>query len=766
LTKLKFDPTIEGFAFINKWNFDDYDRGVITSVVDGAAVAAAAILAPVYIPVLGIVVGTVSVVDVLAFIFSGGTIPPGTVTLVTAIELATSGLIDKFHNWLNSALPDQYALCGGMAFAALDYYKKRWVVPQGKSNTLWTDLNGNPVLDSQGNKQYVDVPQRDTPEGKALRDYIFQRLLDSFLSGVAAKTLEWMAYLFLIPSDLGGGPQELLRRTKSEFTKLKQYIDSGTPLPIGLIRDTPTPWKNHQVLVYGYDDPDPTNPTKSKIYVYDNNRAHAEHTITLDLSGDTLKAIESAYVDDVPPQHPLMGFFCEDNYSLKEPPISMGLFSGIIASPLGPHNTGETVQFHFEAKNYGYGDSPSLAPNANGFDTFNQDMPIIIPDGENTPVVFHHGDSQAVSPSIKLIGTVGHRLFFPMCHLKSSNGDDVWKFIPTKELGTIAFVDVYTIPPKFRNDADDNSGAIEFRDTVSVAGVPVASPVLMYDFVSSVDGNLYVNWWNGSQWQWSNQGRPPNTTVSNGLGVITFQENDGTRKIHAFVIGGDGHLFVNWWNGSNWQWSNQGNPTATTALIGPGVITFQHTDGTRRIFAFVMGKDGNLHVDWWDGSNWKWSNLGRPPNTTVSSGPGVITFQENDGTRKIHAFVIGGDGHLWANWWDGSQWQWSDQGGANQSIGLTGPGAITYQDNAKKQHIYVFTHNSILQVNYWDGSNWQWANLGKPLNTNIISGAGVVTFKDDKGTQRTYAFTVGSDGHLYVCYWDGSQWQWSDQTTS
>jgi hypothetical protein len=132
--------------------------------------------------------------------------------------------------------------------------------------------------------------------------------------------------------------------------------------------------------------------------------------------------------------------------------------------------------------------------------------------------------------------------------------------------------------------------------------------------------------------------------------VITYLEN----RIFAFVTGADGHLGVNWWDGSGWHWADQGTPPGTTASGSPAVIT----DPAGRIFAFVTGANGHLGLNWWDGSGWHWADQGTPPGTTASGSPGAITY----GAGRIFAFVTGADGHLGVNWWDGSGWHWADQG--------------------------------------------------------------------------------------------------------
>jgi hypothetical protein len=74
------------------------------------------------------------------------------------------------------------------------------------------------------------------------------------------------------------------------------------------------------------------------------------------------------------------------------------------------------------------------------------------------------------------------------------------------------------------------------------------------------NGRLYVNYWNGSQWQWANQSNPPSTIVVSTPGVITYREGAQAQRIYAFVLGANNHLDVNYWNGSQWNWADQGAP--------------------------------------------------------------------------------------------------------------------------------------------------------------------------------------------------------------
>jgi hypothetical protein len=72
---------------------------------------------------------------------------------------------------------------------------------------------------------------------------------------------------------------------------------------------------------------------------------------------------------------------------------------------------------------------------------------------------------------------------------------------------------------------------------------------------------------------WADQGAPPGASVAGVPGVITYLEA-GIQRIYAFVQGGNGRLYVNYWDGAAWHWADQGVPAGTTVSDGPWVITY------------------------------------------------------------------------------------------------------------------------------------------------------------------------------------------------
>src|SRR5437868_13087862 len=72
--------------------------------------------------------------------------------------------------------------------------------------------------------------------------------------------------------------------------------------------------------------------------------------------------------------------------------------------------------------------------------------------------------------------------------------------------------------------------------------------------------------------------------VSGRISAIAY--NDGVQRIYAFAAATDGSLYVNYWNGSIWQWADQGKP-GTAAVHSPSAITYFDSAGRQHIYAFV-----------------------------------------------------------------------------------------------------------------------------------------------------------------------------------
>ena len=145
-------------------------------------------------------------------------------------------------------------LCGGMAFAALDYYYAGIPIPTHEA---------------------ADFPDGKVPaEGSRLRSYIFKRMMNS----VERNAAQWLNVL----ANPAFNPR---RFTKRHLDELRAEIDAGRPVPLGLIGTDKIiggASGNHQVVCFGYDAP--AGGRSITLQIYDNNYHDQIVTLTTDPS--------------------------------------------------------------------------------------------------------------------------------------------------------------------------------------------------------------------------------------------------------------------------------------------------------------------------------------------------------------------------------------------------------------------------------------------------------------------------------------------------
>jgi hypothetical protein len=206
--------------------------------------------------------------------------------------------------------------------------------------------------------------------------------------------------------------------------------------------------------------------------------------------------------------------------------------------------------------------------------------------------------------------------------------------------------------------------------------------------------------------------------------------------MYAFVVGDDNLLSVNFSSEWPFAWRDLGTPDGRTLnWLRPGVVFFPpFLPSQQRLFAFLSDSEGHLWAKVWHRSDdttpqGGWVPLGLPPGTTVASSVDPVNFKFG-GKDLLYAFLRGANGHLYVFRWDG-------------------------------------------------GTDRLWADLGQPQsgdsnvpatpqagNTRVSSAPGAVTYRfvaPTQTTDRMYAFVLGADNHLHVCYWNGVDlWLWTD----
>ena len=185
-------------------------------------------------------------------------------------------------------------LCGGMAFAARDYFEA-----------------GKPPPGDAG-----------APVAGQLFDYIVDRLFDSFdLPLGPARYLALMSPLLsdgeTLWSRVGLAPHgRAWQMVRDEWPKVRADIDTGHPSALGLIKvrsNDPRQLKHdHQVLAYGYD----VQGEILKLRLYDPNQPGRDD-VTLSLS--IAEPSRPTAIATSPPTGPVYAFF-RVRYLFADPP--------------------------------------------------------------------------------------------------------------------------------------------------------------------------------------------------------------------------------------------------------------------------------------------------------------------------------------------------------------------------------------------------------------------------------------------------------------
>lgn len=183
-------------------------------------------------------------------------------------------------------------LCGGMAFAARDYFEAGRPPPEDAA----------------------------APASGPLFDYLVRRLFDSFC--LPAGPLRYLQLMSPALADgetflsrLGIAPHGRARRmVEQEWPKVRADIDAGLPSPLGLVKvkslDPYALGQNHQVLAHGYD----LVGDVLVLHVYDPNFPGRDVRMTLRIS-DPDRPIAVSY----DPPSPVFAFFRVD-YRPAVPP--------------------------------------------------------------------------------------------------------------------------------------------------------------------------------------------------------------------------------------------------------------------------------------------------------------------------------------------------------------------------------------------------------------------------------------------------------------
>lgn len=216
---------------------------------------------------------------------------------VTSFDPTSHGF--HFRNNFINVLVDLFGLrvatygrCGGMAYAALDYYFLHRPIPA-----------------------YRQVPDCGTsspaiPDARSyqLTNYIYKRQIDSMVSiWPFGRALDFVRYT--LTSD-----QEVFAWTiNHELKRLRHWIQAGLPVPLGLIstHDILHIGENHQVVACGYEY-DACTKTITSVSIYDPNYPDNHVYLAIDYRYATIISSTGSK---------WRGFFVRTDYRRSLPPL-------------------------------------------------------------------------------------------------------------------------------------------------------------------------------------------------------------------------------------------------------------------------------------------------------------------------------------------------------------------------------------------------------------------------------------------------------------
>jgi Papain-like cysteine protease AvrRpt2 len=232
------------------------------------------------------------------------------------------------------------------------------------------------------------------------------------------------------------------------------------------------------------------------------------------------------------------------------------------------------------------------------------------------------------------------------------------------------------------------------------------------------------------------------------------------------------YLYRDTWNGSSWSWTNASSVAMCSA---PAVVSYRSSANQQRMNAFYMDCHGNMYNYWSpDGVSFYEGSLGAAPGATTGN-PSATAFHEGFGIG-IYVWLVGTNGHLYNLYWNdayGGGWNWTDQG-APSGVTLTSGwydgnavSATTYRQGGVQMHdVFTYGTNGHLYDHHWNGSSWDWQDQGTPASGVGVMGQVQTSSYMAPGSSTTTAhirtFVRGGDYQMYSNAFNGTSWSWTN----
>jgi hypothetical protein len=293
-------------------------------------------------------------------------------------------------------------------------------------------------------------------------------------------------------------------------------------------------------------------------------------------------------------------------------------------------------------------------------------------------------------------------------------------------------------------------------------------------FVMGSDGHVYVTFWDGSQWVWQDLGAPPQPASMNMLDAVYQASAD---RLHVFSSVAfpapdpfnDTHgWYDTYWNGAAgaWAWENLQAPDAGNGIDFPAAV-YQASTGQVHVFGTDLS-EGRLYETFGDGFPWIWRDLGSPGQAETEGSLYLwLSGVYQTPADRVHVFVATTEGFLFDNFGIGSGRTWRSLGPPmtvldGGSSGIMSLAAV-FQPSIDEVLAFVIDSGGGLYGNF--AGNWITPAPGTPPGVSLDRGFSMLSASYRAAADQVHVFAVGSDGHLYDYFGNESGWAWADLGT-
>jgi hypothetical protein len=281
------------------------------------------------------------------------------------------------------------------------------------------------------------------------------------------------------------------------------------------------------------------------------------------------------------------------------------------------------------------------------------------------------------------------------------------------------------------------------------------------------EAGLRIGMLENSVWTWIDPDGPSPGVFNPTLSATSFRDDSGRLQACAAIDGAEDNTMMLIGSGRDWRWVDLGKPP--DLAVSKAVVAAKSRDPQAGAEPVVVARAG--HHIWTRSLTGDWTDLGTTPQDVVVVEP-FAAFEAAEKPR-VWAAGVSWRADLWTFESDDAGVRWENHRSPGAVVSVVGahtgappePGA---SHSPVVVHV-IDEHRALWNFEVWgsptDGfftPSSSWTHHGQPT-AGITCVAGVGTFSlSGIAPQPSWAFVVGSDGHLWARTAVADIWSWVD----